>query len=317
MRLKRYIQGERKGKEANRLEREAMQDPFLHDALEGYEGLSGDEATRRIEAMQQTISRRGGRRLHLRYGSIAAAVLLCIGLGTWFLLQPLRTDEQRIVAMTDTMAEEEVMPIAPLPETEELVEEKESLQQEIADQSKAMQLDVIAQDSAPVATEELIESVAPALAMEELIIVEEEEDIVAEEEEVTVTMQQARSIDSRSTVRSAKQMAASVNSNLVIENREVPADSIQLFSEGPLPLHGKEGYIQYISEAIKVIMQQGDHEATGELIISFLIDEKGHPQQLYIEQSLSPSIDEEVMRVIREGDDWEAKKGRVTLILLF
>ena len=36
MKLLDYIRGARKGKEAHRLEKEAMRDPFLADALEGY-----------------------------------------------------------------------------------------------------------------------------------------------------------------------------------------------------------------------------------------------------------------------------------------
>jgi len=37
MNLLTYIQGKRKGKEAHRIEKEAMRDPFLADALEGYD----------------------------------------------------------------------------------------------------------------------------------------------------------------------------------------------------------------------------------------------------------------------------------------
>ena len=39
MRLSDYIQGLRKGKEAHRLEKESMKDPFLADAIDGYKSL--------------------------------------------------------------------------------------------------------------------------------------------------------------------------------------------------------------------------------------------------------------------------------------
>ena len=38
MKLSDYIRGFRKGKEAHRLEKEAMRDPFLADALKGIAG---------------------------------------------------------------------------------------------------------------------------------------------------------------------------------------------------------------------------------------------------------------------------------------
>ena len=37
MKLLDYIRGLRKGKEAHRLEKESMKDPFLADAMDGYE----------------------------------------------------------------------------------------------------------------------------------------------------------------------------------------------------------------------------------------------------------------------------------------
>lgn len=40
--LMQYIQGSRKGKEAHRLEKEAMKDPFLSDALDGFQAVKGN-----------------------------------------------------------------------------------------------------------------------------------------------------------------------------------------------------------------------------------------------------------------------------------
>ena len=42
MKLLDYIRGLRKGKEAHRLERESMQDPFLADAMDGYSQVEGN-----------------------------------------------------------------------------------------------------------------------------------------------------------------------------------------------------------------------------------------------------------------------------------
>ena len=48
MKLIDYIQGKRRGKEANELEREAMNDPFLLDAIDGFDAVPGDH----LSAMQ-------------------------------------------------------------------------------------------------------------------------------------------------------------------------------------------------------------------------------------------------------------------------
>ena len=46
MKLLDYIRGLRKGKEAHRLEKESMQDPFLADAMDGYNQVEGNHEQR-------------------------------------------------------------------------------------------------------------------------------------------------------------------------------------------------------------------------------------------------------------------------------
>ena len=57
MRLSDYIQGLRKGKEAHRLEKESMKDPFLADAIDGYNQVEGNHE-QRIEQLRIQISAR-------------------------------------------------------------------------------------------------------------------------------------------------------------------------------------------------------------------------------------------------------------------
>lgn len=59
MNLLQYIQGRRKGKEAHRIERKAMTDPFLADALEGFDSVDGNhaEAIRQMrEQVKESVS---------------------------------------------------------------------------------------------------------------------------------------------------------------------------------------------------------------------------------------------------------------------
>ncbi len=42
MKLLDYIRGLRKGKEAHRLEKDSMKDPFLADAMDGYREVEGN-----------------------------------------------------------------------------------------------------------------------------------------------------------------------------------------------------------------------------------------------------------------------------------
>lgn len=73
-----YIQGSRKGKEAHRLEKEAMKDPFLSEALDGYQSVEGNHVES-IEEMRRRISRRtrSRRRQHNEMEHCRQSVDLC------------------------------------------------------------------------------------------------------------------------------------------------------------------------------------------------------------------------------------------------
>ena len=94
MKLTDYIFGSRRGREANRIEREAQVDPFLADAIEGYDSVYGDHSDR-LAALEQEVAlraarsrrRRGGRRVASWVWGSAAAVVLAAGTA-WYLLRP-------------------------------------------------------------------------------------------------------------------------------------------------------------------------------------------------------------------------------------
>jgi hypothetical protein len=87
MNLRRYIQGKREGKEAHRIELEAMKDPFLSEALEGYDRIDADHI-KSIDKLQQNLRRRFeiSSRISLKKWSIAAVILLCVGWGGCWLM---------------------------------------------------------------------------------------------------------------------------------------------------------------------------------------------------------------------------------------
>jgi len=108
MQLKDYIQSKKQGKDANRLEREALNDPFLQEALEGFDEVPGDHAAiiDRLEKRfaHPATSQQPDRKRFL-YWSIAASILLLIGFGSYFLLEKNRNPVQT-VAMVQPAEEE-------------------------------------------------------------------------------------------------------------------------------------------------------------------------------------------------------------------
>ena len=94
-----YIRGARKGKEAHRLEKEAMRDPFLADALEGYSRV-GNGADEQIEELRRRIRARAVRkRNHAVVWSIAASLLIGVCIGSYFLFQEKPLSDEARMAM--------------------------------------------------------------------------------------------------------------------------------------------------------------------------------------------------------------------------
>jgi len=142
MQLKEYIQGNKHGKEANRLEREAMNDPFLQEALEGFDAVTGEHVNI-IDQLEQkysgvTVETRHAtslpHRTRLFYWSAAASILLLIGFGTFFFMERnIIFDQPAIVLHEVQESEREAAFDFPL-----LAQNKES-QQEMSDIARTSQ----------------------------------------------------------------------------------------------------------------------------------------------------------------------------------
>ena len=110
MKLLDYLRGLRKGKEAHRLEKESMQDPFLADAMDGYNQVEGNHE-QRIEKLRMQVSAHSAKKknTYAITWSIAACLVIGFGISSYFLfLKKSMTDEVFIA--------EESVP-AKLPET--------------------------------------------------------------------------------------------------------------------------------------------------------------------------------------------------------
>ena len=122
MRLSDYIQGLRKGKEAHRLEKESMKDPFLADAIDGYNQVEGNHE-QRIEQLRIQISARSTkkRNTYAIIWSVAACLVIGFGISSYFLFLK-ETPEpvipiipQKEIALVPTKTKTDSTPISPVP----------------------------------------------------------------------------------------------------------------------------------------------------------------------------------------------------------
>lgn len=87
MDFKAYIKGKRKGKEAHNIERAAGHDPFLRDAIDGYDAVEGDHfaSIDFLEKQVEALSKPRTRRFQpLFWYSSAATILLLLALWVFY-----------------------------------------------------------------------------------------------------------------------------------------------------------------------------------------------------------------------------------------
>ena len=121
MKLLDYIRGLRKGKEAHRLEKESMKDPFLADAIDGYNQVEGNHE-QRIEQLRIQISARSTkkRNTYAIIWSVAACLVIGFGISSYFLFLK-ETPEpvipiipQKEIALVPTKTKTDSTPISPV-----------------------------------------------------------------------------------------------------------------------------------------------------------------------------------------------------------
>ncbi len=150
MNLKDYIRGERYGKEANRLEREAMENPFLQGAIDGYDSVEGDHYSV-IQKLERQLAQ-PRKRVSKRVWIAAAAALLLLLIGIPFLLHPPQPTDEPLVATTDTGVEKEIVKEKSL--EKRAVEEETVEEQVVEEKSVEEKTEALEEIAAAQATEE-------------------------------------------------------------------------------------------------------------------------------------------------------------------
>lgn len=130
----RYLKGNRRGKEANRLERAALKDPFLYEALEGLAGVEGDHENI-VAGLRHRLYR--SPRVRFYWWGIAASFLLTGGIALWLMQQPDPVGKNSWAEVEKKNVEKEELEIPQQPVV--VVEETTPLAAMPAVQSKAQQ----------------------------------------------------------------------------------------------------------------------------------------------------------------------------------
>lgn len=131
MRLIDYIKGKRKGNEAHKIEREAMNDPFLHDALDGYHSVEGNHIDIINRLSEKVLQPEKKKKRAIYIASMAAGIAILLSVGIYMVYNELNMpDSTPNVAVTNEI---------PKPETNEQVEITDNIQKEDTEEEEKLE----------------------------------------------------------------------------------------------------------------------------------------------------------------------------------
>jgi outer membrane biosynthesis protein TonB len=321
MNLLDYIQGNRKGKRANRLEREAMQDRFLAEALEGYDTVDGDHV-QQIALLRTRLSartRRAGRTA--TYAGIAAGLLMFLAVGSYFLLN--REPENFVAQHNElhrdahTVKEENLLPAPVVPATSGLAEsEQTEVPSKVRRKREAMPAtppstvvsktenviaDEVSAGNGNAVSEEKQET---PVALDALSIARQQTEAM----EVGATISEEPEVDTLVLARQARPSLKTRDDATLDGFAGGNASGRRRASQAAYPKTGMAEYRKYLKESL-VLPTTGDcAKATGVVRVEFSIGDNGKPHNFRVRKKLCDEADREAIRLIENGSPWVGDK---------
>lgn len=355
--IQRYHDGQMSPAEMHALERAALDDPFLADAIEGYELLDADSNRGNIKELNTRLAKRTAVLNGAAWWRVAAAILIVVtgAFLTYFLF--IKDDELQLAKIEKNSAPDTESTQAPRSSTVSGSDSlaAEALQLPVRPDSlaaQASQLPVYTRpDSMAAPSDEQdvrnaytpIQSLSknrprkrrsssePGKEREQQFVAANKsthiDSIVPEavttdqllrsktSEEKAVALKKKEEFIVRDTAAFQKDAVASHNDNK--RNATVAANlAAEVLTAAPVV--DWRTYYEYLDRDKKVPVEDSGRHGT--VVVNFTVKRSGKLTDFKIEKSLSPSLDKEAIRLVKEGPGWKVLKGRqakATLVVNF
>lgn len=344
MKLIEYIKGQRHGKDAHRIEKEAMRDPFLSDAIDGFDTIKGNHVEH-IDEMRHRVSRQTRRVNHrLIYTGIAASFVILLTVGSYFLFK--EKPDNFLARSESSLNKEQVN--KPVREELPLFDNEGGIDEEVANNNLDLGVeDHIGKDDNSVSVEQkmavneddedAVEVVIPSatsaskksssrdISVDEKV---QKEKLQAEVEEVKeqilivddsgegVTVAQVAENEDKKTMQEQKKpvSAAPATTRAIMGQEKKTVARL----ETPEPKIGWKAYRKYLKNSLRRPSEGDCVKSKGTVEVTFHIDENGVPYDFVIGKSLCSDADAEAIRLVKEGCLWTNKSfKRMTVDVKF
>lgn len=284
MKLLDYIRGKRKGKDANRIEKDSMRDPFLYEAIEGFDSVGGDHFAH-IQDLQRRFKSRPQakvvvvrqRSLLMRIAAVSTVVLVSFSVYMFI-------SYQRSAAYAhggrDLSTIEIYVPASFYEQNEVIIEEQNEI---------------------------LAESYKPEI---EAFKIEDDLSATHSKEELDLLLKDAVAVEDQDV------MDLYIPDNNRAQEAEVNLMYYKSIGKTE-PMGGFGKYDAYLKKN-KILPTDGIcAERHGQVAVEFSIDESGQPYQFVVIQSLCGVSDKEAIRLLKSGPKWIPTNERIIVKIEF
>ncbi len=279
--IRAYLEGKLDHEEMHRLEKQALNDPFLWEALEGYTHTSNPGTE--LSILQRQLHERI---VHLqenkkvfdftwqRLSVAASASVLFITAGILFWMNVNRsgalTEKQVQVALID----------------------RDSLKTEI--QGSSPSRPVIREKEYPVSSDEtrIAAYQSPSDANND------------SELNNSSSKEESRISSARTSIPATK---LRIQEQGAVSRAVSSAEGISASEQAVQPVPGWDIYRKYLEDNIR--KPATDPNISGSVLLSFELDDKGKPFNFHILKGLTEACDAEAIRLIKEGPAWKTRVG--------
>ena len=332
--IKEYLRSSRRGKAAHRLERDALADPFLYEAMEGLTQSHVDPLDGLIRLERQLDIYTPSRRWGWLYGTVAGVALLA---GALFFIY--EGDYWERVSRIVLASESRLEPSRESSGTENLVltaRDTSNLEEGELEDGARQTIKFILPSI--ISNEEVHERDVAALRDEESVaktsLKEEREEKavqVAKElpgsvlvggDQITVSMKESLQELSEVVVTgvNSKTNSASTGSVTTLRKENQQGERLldaldALRSSGSPPEKTTDvfRFNAYLASTYVYPAQALEKGEEGEILLSFEVNKKGVPNRIRVAKSFSETCHKEIVRLLEEGPKWETTPANTRL----
>ena len=312
-----YIRGKRIGKAANRLEREAMNDPFLQDALDGYDLVDGDHI-KNIEKLQDrikesTLTKKRKPFLFTKKGLAIAASFTILIVGIGFLIRAMIDRPEVYTASQKT--DKVVIPpdnrpdVVPLIKDTVLLADNTPLKKKLAKRkpTQVMQSVDSTDDQHENFAQQTLSDEVPFTEGQEIykdtmmLAMDKQKDKSRKIEEALSNLEGVSSMDGEITsVRGNRSDGQTVIDGVRIRNRSAVMDKNEL----------EKYFIANFNKSLCPGIE-------GKIIVKVFINYTGIPEIIEIKGTSCESFESELIRILKEKGIWSRRGQKIKLNFKF